>query len=443
MRPLLCPSPLAVLILSALLPTASAQDEFELPPIEYSKGTPDDCIADLQGKLDRGELRLNFDPKFGYLPDLLKSLEVPVESQTLVFSKTSLQRSRISPKTPRAIYFGDDVYVGYCQKGSVLEISAVDPNLGTVFYSLDQKPAESPTFVRQTDSCLLCHSSSRTGGIPGHLVRSMRVDYRGDPIFSSGSYTVDHTTPLERRWGGWYVTGEHGSQKHMGNVTHRETSPGRTGSEGVRTPVGGEERGQNVTSLEDRFDTSKYLVPHSDIAALMVLEHQVLVHNTLTKAGFAVRRALHDEAILRRSVPNPTGEYLDSTTRRIQGAAEDVVKVLLMCDEADLTDPLVGTSGFAEVFAEPGPRDREGRSLRELDLRRRLFRYPCSYLIHSPAFDGMPSELYDAVQGRLLEVLDGADRLTTYGHLSYRDRQAILENLRDTKPEFFLSAEGQ
>jgi len=195
-----------LLAMSSFAAVARADDEYERPPIDYSRATPDNCISQLQARLDTGEAKLPYADKAGYLPALLELLGVPVESQMLVFSKTSLQRHRITPRTPRAIYFNDNVYIGYCHSGDVLEISAVDPQLGAVFYTLDQHDEErdqqSPQFTRQTDNCLLCHASSRTEGVPGHTVRSLFVDTSGQPIFSAGSYTVDHTTPLEQRWGG-------------------------------------------------------------------------------------------------------------------------------------------------------------------------------------------------------------------------------------------------
>jgi len=417
-------------------PTLTA-DEFERPPIEYSKTAADNCITRLQQQLKRGETEFDYDDRLGYLKSLLAALEVPAESQMLVFSKTSLQRSRISPRTPRAIYFNDEVYIGFCQSGDVLEISAVDPKLGTVFYTLDQHEREKPRFTRQTDSCLLCHSSSRTDGVPGHVVRSLFVDPSGQPIFSAGSNTVDHTTPMAERWGGWYVTGEHGDQKHLGNLIIR----GRD----VPRPVENDE-GLNVTELADRFAVDRYLSPHSDIVALMVLEHQALVHNRLTKAGYAVRQALHYEAMMNKALGEPSDHRLDSTTRRIQGAGDDLVEALLMVDETELTAPIEGTSGFRAKFSQQGPRDRHGRSLRDFGLRRRMFKYPCSYLIYSRAFDELPREMRDYVWRRLWQVLVKNKDPETFAHLSTEDKRAIVEIIRQTKdglPEYWKAVEAE
>lgn len=418
------PQLLAFVGLMLLGTIALASDPFELPPIEYSTATPGNAVARLQERIDKGQVSLDYDQRLGFLPALLEELEIPVESQTLVFSKTSLQRHRISPATPRAVYFNDDVYVGFCQKGDVLEVSVADPQLGAVFYTVDQTTSDKPQFLRETHRCLLCHASSRTDHVPGHLVRSLFVDAQGMPIFSAGSTSVDHTTPFEKRWGGWYVTGTHGDQKHVGNLVVRS----RGNPHEIDNTAG-----QNKTDLSGEANLQAYLSPHSDIVALMVLEHQTLTHNVLTQANFSARQALHSEAAMNRALGNAEGERLESTTRRIGNAASRVVDAFLFVDEAKLTAPIRGTSGYAEHFASRGPNDKQARSLRQFDLQTRMFRYPCSYLIYSESFDALPTELRDAVYTRLWEVLSGGDTTEKYAHLSPEDRQAIIEILRETK----------
>ncbi len=411
----------ACLLLSSLV---SGQDDFEAAPISYSDSTPDNRVSRLVKAIEDGKVTLTTTREQGYLPSLLEALEVPLESQMLVFSKTSLQTRRISPRTPRAIYFSDDVYVGYCMAGDVIEITAVDPQLGAVFYTLDQTRPELPSLKRQTDSCLVCHSSSRTDGVPGHLARSLFVDRGGQPIFSAGSHMVDYTTPLEDRWGGWYVTGTHGAQQHMGNLV--------IDGNRVDGPVDNS-AGQNVEGVTDRFNTSRYLSPHSDIVALMVFEHQIVVHNRITKANFATRQALDYDRTMKEALGDDTPGLLESTQRRIESAAHSLVDALLLVGEAPLTAPVKGTAGFDEVFERAGRRDHRQRSLRQLDLERRLFVYPCSYLIYSEAFDALPPEALAAVWGRLAAILSGEVTDTKYALLSTRDRRAIAEILVATK----------
>jgi hypothetical protein len=399
-----------------------AQD-FEQEPIRYSEAQPDNCVSRLIERLKSGDVQLPFDEQFGYLRSLLAALNVPTPSQMLVFSKTSFQRHRIGPQTPRALYFNDDVYVGYCHEGDVLEISTVDPQLGAVFYTLEQDGELAPRFRRQTDNCLICHGSSQTKEVPGHVVRSVFSDVAGLPVLSSGTYRVDHTTPLKHRWGGWYVTGTHGDQQHLGNLIVR----GRLERDRVDNSAG-----LNQVSLETRFDTSNYLTPHSDIVALMVVEHQTDAQNLITRASFLTRQAMHYQQSLNRELKEPADHVWDSTKSRIKSAGEPLVEYLLMSGEAELTSPIRGTSGFAEDFAKRGPRDSQGRSLRDFDLCTRLFKYPCSYLVYSPSFAVLPHEVKDYVMRRMHEVLSGEDKTEKFQHLSAADRQAIREILAET-----------
>lgn len=431
MPPLVAMPFFAMLIWTASV--AMAQDDFERPPIEYSKVTPENPVSRLQARLASGEAKLKFREPHGYLESFLAELKVPQSSQMLVFSKTSLQRQRITPETPRALYFNDEMYVGFCQQGEVLEISAVDPQLGTVFYTLDQEDVAKPEIIRQTDNCLICHGSSQTQNIPGHVVRSVYADASGQPILSSGSFRIDQSSPLAQRWGGWYVTGTHGEQKHLGNTIFRDR----------RRPEDQDNReSMNLTDLGQRFDRREYLSPHSDIVALMVLEHQAMGHNLIARANFTARQALHYEEALNRDLGEPAGHRWESTTSRIKSAGEPLVKYLLFCGEEKLAGKITGTSNFAAEFAAQGPRDRQGRSLRDFDLERRMFKYPGSYLMYTAAFDALPPIMQDYVYGRLWEVLSGKDQHADFAHLSAGDRQAILEILRETKPNLPKSWRG-
>jgi hypothetical protein len=404
---------------------AARAADLEAEPIRYTTAAPDNAVARLQERLAAGRASLTYEPGQGYLRSLLRELAVPVSSQVLVFSKTSLQRQRIGPHSPRAVYFNDEVYVGYCRRGDVMEISAVDPKLGTVFYTVDQKTPEKPVITRQNDSCMICHGSSQNQGLPGHLVRSVYADGDGYPILSLGTHRTDQRSPLAERWGGWYVTGTSGTQGHLGNLILADKHP---------TGEVNNEAGRNVTDLGERFDAGPYLSKHSDIVALMVLEHQAEAHNLITRAGMLTRMALHEEEALNRSLGKPPGERWESTTSRIRNAGEPLVKYLLFSGEAKLTERVCGTSGFAEEFARRGPRDARGRSLRDFDLERRLFKYPCSYLVYSPSFDALPGPVKDYVLKRVWEVLSGRDTSPDFAHLSAADRRAVLEILLATKP---------
>ena len=423
----MAPRLLAACAFLAFPAAVRADDDFERAPIHYSKAKPDNPITRLQAQIDAGKVQLPFDTERGYLPALLKALQLPESSQVLVFSKTSLQRSRISPKSPRALYFNDEMYVGFCQAGQVLEISAVDPKLGTVFYTLDQQQADRPKFTRQTDACMLCHASSQTKNVPGHILRSVYPDGGGEAILTLGTLRVDQTTPIDRRWGGWYVTGKHGKLTHRGNLIVKNRND--------RASITNNPEGQNITSLKNFFDTSAYLTPHSDIVALMVLEHQLEAHNLLARASIQTRLAMHDQALLNKELGRAPDYQSETTDRRIKSVGDPLVRYLLFSGEATLTDKIEGTSTFAADFVKHGPRDSKGRSLREFDLERRLFKYPCSYLIYSESFEQLPTAMKEYVYQQMHDVLMDRHYGGGFGHLNAADRQTILEILRDTKKD--------
>ena len=302
------------------------------------------------------------DDRHGYLEALLKELKIPVSSQTLVFSKTSFQRERISPKNPRALYFNDDVYVGCVPGGDILEIAAADASLGVNFYTLEQsQEGDHPKFVRQTDSCLQCHAGSMTRDTPGLMVRSVFTDRRGQPILNAGTFLTTDESPLKERWGGWYVTGTHGRQRHMGNVTCPDED---------HTDDLDRDAGANLTDLSGKFDTSRYLSAQSDIAAVMVLTHQAEVHNRFVRASYGVRLALRDAEVMNKALGRPKDFRSDSTLSRIKSVCEPLVKGMLFCGETKLEEPVQGSSTFATDYAARGPRDsRRAEPCRDLDLQ--------------------------------------------------------------------------
>lgn len=376
--------------------------------IEYTRRPTTDPITSLNGKLKSGEVKFKFqDDGMGYLQSVLKALNVPVESQVMVFSKTSFQAPRIAPRTPRALYFNDEVTVGFVQTGDVVEITSLDPNQGIIFYSLDQEEVAKPRFERR-DTCLQCHQSAATLGVPGLVIRSVVSEPSGYPMFQAGTKTTDHRSPIEDRWGGWYVTGKQ-TGKHMGNQVAMDR-----------------DKPETLKEIQARFDAGRYLTPNSDVVALMVLEHQTQMINLMTRVNFEVRHALHHQKTMNQIFGDPLTTRSDSTKRRIREAAAELVDYMLFVEEAPLTEPIRGSSGFAEVFAAKGP-------LRQFDLNKRMFKVPCSYMIYSKAFDGMGPEALEAVYQRLEQVLLGKDSDARYAKLTLADRRNILRTLQSTK----------
>jgi hypothetical protein len=366
-----------------------ADIELTHPAIQYANPS-DDPIAKL-GQRTNAAAALTSSGPSGYLRSILQALDVPVSSQILVFSNGSVQGRRINAGNPRALFFNDSVVVGWV-RGGFIEIASQDPVQGAVFYVVQPRWLGAPSIAR-SDDCLSCHYPHRTGGVPGMI----------EPM--------GHARPLERRWGGWYVTGNLGSIRHPGNVDIRTLA-----SAANVLPAA------HVNSLEKVFDTTGYLTPYSDVAALMVFEHQMQMMNLLTRVGWETRVAQYEGR-------------LDAKRTAIRERVNAVVDYMLFVDEAPIASKLQGSSGFAAEFSGRAPRDPKGRSLRQLDLTTRLLRYPCSYMIYSAQFERLPPEARAAIYERLWGILSGSVTDARYRRLSSADRRAIIDILRATKPD--------
>jgi hypothetical protein len=401
-------------------------------PIHYRSLDLSDPVALLQKQLDQGQAKLTYEEDHGYLKSVLALLKVPVDSQTLVFSKTSFQYSKISPEHPRALYYNDDVYVGSVHGGKAVEIVSFDPMQGAIFYLLDEHPADKPVFQRAELDCTQCHIAAGTRGIPGVLLRSVYPLKPGTLTPRAPSFITDQTSALKDRWGGWYVSGKLANNT-MANAAVLTPPPDT--DDDVAPPL------PKLETLPKPFDPSKYLNGESsDAVALLVLAHQTQMHNLITLTNYQTRLGLYAlEQSGQRAAGDaaPAFESLpEATQQQIAKPAEQLLRYLLFVGETKLgggRDAADG-SAFAREFAKRGPRDSKGRSLRDFDLRDRIFQYPCSYLIYSSAFDALPEPAKGYVWRRLLEILSGEDKSGDFAGLSARDRQAILSILLETKP---------
>jgi hypothetical protein len=380
--------------------------------IAYTTAPLSDAVTRLNAKLASGEVTLASKGPSGYLASLLEALDIPVSSQLLVFSKTSFQAPRIGPSNPRAIFFNDTTSVGWVRTGPVLEIVTQDPKEGAIFYTLSQETTGTP-HIERNDTCIMCHVADATHNVPGMLVGSVFPGADGTTLYGP-AYTTDHRSPFELRWGGWFVTGTHQATRHMGNAV--ATNPSDLAS--MITPAT-----VHVTNLDGRFNMDGYPSQYSDIVGLLVLEHQAQMLNLITRVGWESRIGA-------------------DAGRPLEQSAAELVDYMLFVDEAPLPGPITGPTAFASSFSKRGPRDQRGRSLYELDLGRRLLKYPCSYEIYSEPFDALPQTAKTAVYQRLWEVLSGRDTTKRYNVLSSADRAAIIEILRDTKkdlPAYWLA----
>ena len=386
------------------------------PAIRYSNGSQNDAVVAFDQAVQAGEIQLVFEPTTGYLHSVLDALDVPAESQVTVFAETSSQAQRINPENPRAIFFNDTVAVGWVRGGDVLEVASLDSTQGVLFYSLDQQPAARPA-IRRNDRCLACHLSWDTLGVPGLLTFST-LPMPNDPNAYAVGWITDHRSPLEERWGSWYVTGAPLSIQHLGNTTVPIEYVPRANSNPTLA----------LDTLEGQFDLTGYPTPYSDIVALLVLEHRNHMTNLLVRMGWETRVADYEAA---RAGQPPAAP-------RVQETAVELVDYLLFVHEAPLPPGIRGTSGFAEWFSAQGPFDSRGRSLHQLDLDGRLLRHPCSFLIYTDAFDALPERAKDAIYLRMWEVLSGQASENRYANLTRDDRGVVVEILRDTKPDLPL-----
>src|SRR5437773_4874743 len=273
-----------------------------------------------------GELKLEYTEKWEYLPSLLKYYNIPISSQGLVFSKSSFQLMQIAPDAPRAIYFIDDVYVGWVNHGQYIEVATVDPQTGPVFYTLSQEDDHHyPALEPQKEQCLVCHDTFQANTpVPRLLMLSVLPNPDGNALKAAALITNDQS-PLRERWGGWYVTGTHGKQQHLGNTIVRARADD---IDDMKKFVAGMDLrgGANITDLSKRFNTKEYLSPHSDIVALMVLGHQTHVHNMITSAVYEFRDAVQQGL---------TAKMNDV----VKDAGEPIVRSMLFVGETQLTEP--------------------------------------------------------------------------------------------------------
>lgn len=398
----------------------------------------DDPIVRLQAQMDAGSVTLAHDTLNGYLRSVLGALKIPVSSQGLVFSRTSLQTDLISTWSPRALYFNDEVYVGFVQGSDFLEIATVNPTEGAVFYTLDQDTTKKPVF-KKTNTCLQCHRSASTTGVPGFMVLSSVTDKSGYFLTAVHSGATVDATPVRNRFGGWYVTGTIAQGAHSGNVFSPKPFTEVSDRNGVTRELDMTAESQRV-SLTGKVDTRPYLTPHSDVVALMVLVHETGVHNWMAKVNESAVQALREDSAVSRYLKDTTfAQTKLVTSARLIGAVEQLVREMLFIGAAPIDGPMKGTTSYAADFEKLGPRDSKDRSLRDFDLQTRLFKHPLSFLIYSRGFDDLPELARKSVYKRLYEILSGQERGDEFGQLPDAERKVILEILTETKPEFAAS----
>ncbi len=395
------------------LPAQMHLDFWDRAPISYSDTPPTDRLAMLAADLESGAARYEGSGGLDRLRFVLKTLDVPPESQVLVFSKTSLQNPLIEPGNPRALFFSENAYVGYVPGGAI-EVIAQDPVLGPVFYVVDAGAKGEPRIERDTNQCMTCHATSRTENVPGLMIRSVFADEGGHPLLHLGTTDVTHSTPLAERWGGWHVTGR-SALPHLGNRTFTE--------DGDLSP-----QLADKDDLKGVFDVAKYPRPTSDIVALLLLEHQCQMLNLLNAASLNYRRSRHFSQIID---PNS-----DPDKGSAGGVADSWAKSITECiffkDEADLDEGVEGDPAFQKAFAARFPKTKSGKSLADFRLYGHIFKHRCSYMIYSEAFTSLPPGVKSRVFTKMRAALAGEDPEIDW--LSSSERKKITAILEETLP---------
>jgi hypothetical protein len=403
----------AISLLAVTAPAAEVTyRDFELPPHNYKQRTPRDRFTLLKADLESGKLSFDRTSEKAFLLGALKALEIPATTQMLVFSTTSLQLSLINPSNPRAIYFNDDAYLSFIPGGRI-EIVAIDPELGGIFYIFDIPREARPPRVERSERCMNCHANDATGGVPGVVVKSVIPGPTGGSLNSFRIDQTGHTIPLDQRFGGWYVTGAGNFTNHWGNIV------GRFSPQGLQ---------KNHLTPGRQFDFNRYPVATSDLLPQLVNEHQIGFLNRVIEAGYRTRTILHR---------SPGGALTREQTDELEAQARLLTRYILFADEAPL--PAGGVAGDP-AFKADFLRDRRvaggTASLKDFELQTRIFKYRCSYLIYGNLFQNLPAEIKTRVYRHLAKAIDENASDADFKYLPALEKRAIHSILKATLKDF-------
>ena len=361
-------APLLLMVLASFAGRPTAAEEpmgIHDPHHGYETRQPLDRFTRVKAAFEAGQVSLDPSGELPLLRSLLVALEVPVTSQLLVTSATSLQKRLVSPRRPRAIYFNDDTYVGFVPGGQ-MEVVSIDPELGGIFYLFDRFGGGRVPRVQRADNCMTCHAPRGLDETPGLAVESVIPGRTGGGEMAFRRGQSGHSVPLELRLGGWIVTGAPGSLRHRGNViVERE-------AESVR---------ERPVAPGELFDLKRYPVATSDILPHLLLEHQVGFVNRAVQAAYRVR------FLERRNAG-----HLEAVAPEIDALARGLVRYLLFADEVPLpSGGIEGDARYKSDFRAPPhvPRRRLAPRLRPPDtpLRSPLLVHDRYAVVRRPALD--------------------------------------------------------
>ena len=380
---------------------------FDEPPHNYHTAPLKDRFTKLKADLESRRIPLDHSSEKAFVLSLLKALNIPASSQMLVFSTTSLQLRFITPRNPRAIFFNDGLYVGYIP-GAKIEILSMDPELGAIFYMFDIPTDSRPIAVERSERCVNCHTKEDTGFVPGIVIKSVIPGPTGGSLKTFRKEQTGHSIPFAERFGGWYVTGDRGLASQWANVIGRYS---------------GDDIAKTVITPGQLFDFAKYPAATSDILPQLVHEHQAGCANRILQASYRARTAFHLDK----------GGLTPAHYAELDEQARTVTRYLLFADEVPLpTGGVDGDAAFKADFVKAARALPGGASLREFDLRTRLFKYRCSYMIYSPEFAGLPARMKQQIYLHLRAALSVEKPMKEYAYLPVAEKQAIRAILKGT-----------
>jgi hypothetical protein len=395
------------ILLAASVCAEPSYKNFDEPPHNYHTAPLKDRFTKLKADLESRRIPLDDSSEKAFVISLLKALDIPATSQMLVFSTTSLQLRFITPRNPRAIFFNDGLYLGYIP-GAKIEILSMDPELGAIFYMFDIPRDSRPIAVERSERCVNCHTKEDTGFVPGIVIKSVIPGPTGGTLKTFRKEQTGHAIPFAERFGGWYVTGDRGMASEWGNVIGRYS---------------GDNISKTVIRPGELFDFAKYPVATSDILPQLVHEHQAGCANRILQASYRARTAFFLDK----------GNLTPAHYAELDEQARTVVRYLLFAEEVPLpAGGIEGDPAFKADFVKGGRMAPGGTSLREFDLRTRLFRNRCSYMIYSPEFQGLPARMKQQIYLRLREALSVEKPLKEYAYLPAVEKTAIRTILKGT-----------
>ncbi len=399
----------SLLCLAAALPEPDYR-EIDRPPHEYHARQPHDRFSRLKDDLESGRIALDRSSEKAFVTSLLRALEIPVTSQMLVFSTTSLQLRLITPANPRALYFNEDIYLGWVPGGRI-EVVGLDPELGAIFYIFDPPRGGEPLRIERSERCTNCHAGPDTGRVPGLVVKSVVPGTGGGSLTAFRIEKTGHGIPFDERFGGWYVTGDSRVASSLGNV------------------VGHFSEGEIVKHQivpGTFFDFDRYPARTSDVLPQLLLEHQAGFVNRVVEAAYRARTYLHADG----------GQLTGAHAALLDEQARLVARYLLFADEAPLPPGGVeGDPAFIADFLETRRAAPDGASLKDFDLRTHLFCNRCSYMIYSPIFAALPPAMKQRIYAQLAAALSTAAPSADYAWLPAAEKHAIRHILKATLPD--------